>query len=312
MMRPMQSIGTVLELWRYPVKSMAGERVTSAELRDNGFAGDRLWALRDEARGEITSAKKLPAILLCSARLAGEQAVITLPDGAEVRSDDPDVHARLSAALGREVTLCALRPASDADHYRAAKMSPAERREIFGVADDEPLPDFSMLPVGVLAELARFATPRGTYFDAFPVHVVTTASLAALRAKAPEADVDARRFRPNVVVETGGAELLEHGWTGATLSLGDARLSVAAPTVRCSMPMRPQPGLGASPPVLRALTAHTDRCLGAYATVERGASVSVGANVAIELARENVVGRAVGAATTALKKLAIRAATGRR
>src|SRR4051794_32428473 len=114
----------VREIWRYPVKSMAGEQVAATTVDQRGVHGDRLWALRDEDKGILTTARRIPALLACSARYVREPAadvgpgsvpdvLVTLPDGSTARSDDPDVNARLSAALGRRVSLCALRPASD-------------------------------------------------------------------------------------------------------------------------------------------------------------------------------------------------------
>ena len=105
-------VGRVTELWRYPVKSMAGERLGSCTLGPRGIPGDRGWAIRDESAGEIRGAKKLPQLLLCAARYAEEPtdgrippAEIVLPDGARLWSDRPEAAERLSALLGRRVTL---------------------------------------------------------------------------------------------------------------------------------------------------------------------------------------------------------------
>jgi uncharacterized protein YcbX len=286
--------GTIRELWRYPVKSMGGERLDAIALDERGPRGDRLWAIHDQEKGAITTAKRLPALLLMTARYleepgpeAGPGAVppvaIRLPDGSEVRSDDPDVDDRLSAALGRRVSLSALRPASDRDHFRTPATTADEMRAAFGVAPDEPLPDFSSLPVSLLAELARYATPRGTYVDAYPVHLLTTASLAAMRARAPAADFDPRRFRANLLIESTVSEgLVEREWAGGALRAGEAALRLEIPTVRCSMPSRAQPDLPADPLVMKTVAAEADRCLGLYATVARPGRVSVGDTVHVE------------------------------
>src|SRR5688572_13116963 len=112
--------GSLREIWRYPVKSMAGERLERAEILATGVAGDRHWAVRDEDKQVIAGAKRMPALLGCAARYldgASGHVAITLPDGAEVRSDDPDVDRRLSDAMARRVSLCALRPADDDEFY---------------------------------------------------------------------------------------------------------------------------------------------------------------------------------------------------
>src|SRR5881409_2222896 len=183
----MAVVGRVSELWRYPVKSMGGERRERYQLGPRGIVGDRGWAVRDEAAGEIRGAKKLPALLLLGARYLEEPAAdhvppaeFTFPDGVKVRTDAPEAGARLTALLGRRVTLWPLRPPEDRAHYRRGLPDKpdfdAELRDIFGRLPDEPLPDLSVFP----QELFEYTSLPGTYFDALPVHLLTTASLRAL------------------------------------------------------------------------------------------------------------------------------------
>src|SRR5215212_11153959 len=122
-------VGRVKEVWRYPVKSMAGERLEGSEVGELGLHGDRGWALRDEEAGEIRGAKKSPALILCAARYREQpagpgapppHADITLPDGTSTATDAPDAGERLSGLVGRRVTLCPVRAASDLAHYRRA------------------------------------------------------------------------------------------------------------------------------------------------------------------------------------------------
>lgn len=313
-------LGTVRELWRFPVKSMGGERVDASAVGARGLHGDRLWAVRDEEAGALTNAKRLPALLQCSARFVAEPpadvgpgtvpaVVVTLPGGDEVRSDDAQVHARLSALLGRKVTLCPLREASDRAHYKAPRPTAGDMRHDFAIADGEALPDFSMMPLGTLMELGSYATPRGTYFDAATLHVITRASLAALReVLETDGDADVRRFRPNVVVDTGDAHgFVEAGWTGSTLALGACEAFVDCPTPRCSMPIRAQAGLPAEPRVLKAIVAHAERCLGAYASVARGGRVAVGDAVSIAPPRTTKVGEWARARATGMKRALLKA-----
>ncbi len=304
-------IGTVRELWRFPVKSMGGERVDATTLGTRGMHGDRLWAVRDEDRGVLTNAKRIPALLMCSARYVAEpppdvapgsipDVEITFPDGTTVRSSDPDANARLSAFLGKRVTLCSLRPESDKAHYRAGKSSAAEMREVFAVDAGEPLPDFSMMPMGKLLELDKYATPPGTYYDAFPLHVLTTASLGTY---------DVRRFRPNVLIDTGDATgYLELQWTGSTLAMGACTAFVDCPTPRCSMPTREQPGVPADKTVLKTIARDAERCLGACASVTRAGAVRTGDEVVLEAPATSKLGEWARARATGLKRLLIRAA----
>ena len=62
--------GTVTGIWRFPVKSMRGERLQQADLTERGFLGDRAFALLDKQTGRIVSAKsvrRFPHMLACQA-----------------------------------------------------------------------------------------------------------------------------------------------------------------------------------------------------------------------------------------------------
>jgi hypothetical protein len=287
---------------------MAGERLSGALVGALGLCGDRGWALRDEEAGEIRGAKISPALMLCAARYREEPAPgaapphadITLPDGSATATDAPDVNRRLSELCGRRVTLWPLRPASDRAHYRRAmpgakaigllsrsrgfrRLALAamrvsgldkELRRDFGREPGEPLPDLSALP----AEIFEFTSPPGTYFDCFPVHLLTTASLDALARLNPGPDWDARRFRPNFLLETGaGVEgLAEAGWGGRALRLGGLTLKCELPTPRCSMTIQAQAGLPKDPRVLRAIVKGAGQSLGIYASVGGAGRVEAG------------------------------------
>jgi uncharacterized protein YcbX len=322
----MRRVGVVKELFRYPVKSMAGERLDSVEVGRRGMVGDRVWALRDEEGGAITGGKRLPVLMTCSARFldppgrdasrVSPRVAIELPDKTEVTSDDPLVHRRLSDLVGRKVTLCPLRAASDRRHYRAPRLGMKEMRRMFGVGATDPLPDFSVFPLAKLGQLSIFATPPGSYHDAYAMHLVTTASLAAMKRLAPQADFDVRRFRPSALIETDeiapdadseSPDLREFGWCNATLRTGDAKLAIKIPTVRCSMPSRPQPGLGADTAVVKALAAHAARCIGVYADVGIPGRISVGDAVELFPAQSSRLAAFGQAPRTALKRLLLKA-----
>jgi hypothetical protein len=156
----------------------------------------------------------------------------------------------------------------------------AALREIFGRTPDEPLPDLSVFS----AELMEYTSPLGTYFDAFPLHILTTASLTTLAAKTPGARFDVRRFRPNLLIEpAGGATgLIENDWCGRTLRAGSAAIKVEIPCVRCVMPTLPQGVLPKDPSVLRTIVRDANQNLGVYATVAAAGRVAVGNAVTIE------------------------------
>jgi uncharacterized protein YcbX len=306
-------IGYAREIWRYPVKSMAGERLSTCTIGSRGVVGDRGWALRDETAGEIRGAKYLPQLLQCSARYRSApggatppDVEIRFPDGTQVSSDDPDVAARLSAFLGRRVSLWRVQPAARRSHYKRAQAGGAllawmsrtrrlrphvarvirlagqerEARAVFGREADEPLPDFSAFP----PELFEFTSPPGTYFDAFPIHLLTTASLETMMRNTPAADWNVRRFRPNVLIATppGAAGLVEASWGHRTVRLGEVALRCEGPTVRCAMTMHAQEGLPRDPAILRTIVREADQQLGAYASPLAGGVIAEGAAATLE------------------------------
>lgn len=281
--------GVVTEVWRYPAKSMQGESLPTATIATFGLAGDRGWAVRDEQRGGIRGAKKIAGLMRLAARYRSEPAVgappppidITLPDGRLVASDGPDVDSHLSAALDHPVTLWPLQPPDALDHYRRGASDTddldAELRAIFGREPDEPLPDFSVFP----AEIFEYESPPGTYFDAFPMLIVTRQSLENLQAIAPGSRIDVRRFRPNVVVDAPDSveRWPELAWIGKSIQLGSVTVDVVTGCPRCVMITRPFADLPEDPGVMRAVVRGADQIIGVYATVRRPGTVAVGDSV---------------------------------
>lgn len=284
---------SVAQLWRFPVKSLGGTRVDEVRIDKRGVHADRLWALRDLDNDVTASARRLPALLTCTARYAQEagldagpgnvpEVIITLPDGTEVSSADPLVHQHLSDIAGRPVRLTALAPTGDTSQHRLsvqqsrANFAPTEVRRDFGLSDAEALPDTSMFSTKEILTLARYSTPPGTFVDLSPVHLLSTTSLASL---APGADAyDVRRFRPNVLMDISrpGTEFPEADWCGAQVQIGTAGLRVTTPTIRCVVPTRPQPGVELDRALTRQLKERTDRFLGVYADVTRPGVLRVG------------------------------------
>jgi uncharacterized protein len=221
----------VKEIWRYPVKSMRGEQLKACVVTSVGIVHDRGWAIRDEKTQTIRGAKHLPKLMLCAARfIEGTSAgvvphvEITLPDGATVRSDDPAVHAAISDVLGREVTIWPLQPADNSEHYRikdpASKDLIGEWRRIFTLEPGEQMPDLSGFGPRLINELSAYAAPIGTYFDVFPINVLTEASLRHLKALVPSAELDVRRFRPNFLLANDDCEGLVGARVGRPSSPG--------------------------------------------------------------------------------------------
>ena len=230
----------VAELWRYPVKSLQGERLTSAEVGPEGLAGDRQWALFDVGTGFGLTARRVPDLLFLSGRLRADGRVeVVLPDGTVTSGD-----AVLSDRLGRPVAL------------RAAADAPGERRYE------------SPHEVGEAGEYDwdAFSGARGAFHDSSRTRVslVSTGTLGTW---------DRRRFRANVVLEGTGEDAL----VGRRVRLGGAELDVVKQVDRCVMVTRPQPGgIGRDNGVLKTIHRERDGSLAGGARVARAGTVAVG------------------------------------
>ncbi|GMU79074.1 MAG: hypothetical protein AMXMBFR46_18670 [Acidimicrobiia bacterium] len=272
---------------------MRGERIAETDVvATYGIPGDRGWAIRDEESGEIRGAKHIVDLVRLAARYleapkgaATPHVEIDLGDGARVRSDDPEVAAVLSARLGRPVTLWPRRPADDLAHYRRyAAIDEAEFRRQLALLPDDPVPDYAaMSPPELLAELAEFVVPRGTYFDAFPLHVLSTTSLASLARALPECAIDVRRFRPNVLVDLRDdvAGFPEIDWCGRHVRIGSVLAEVVQPMSRCSMVTLPQADLPRERQIMRTLVRETSMNLGVALNIVEPGHVAEGDPVEI-------------------------------
>jgi uncharacterized protein YcbX len=268
-------LGSIVSLWRYPVKSMMGEELNAAEITKDGLLGDRAYALVDGLDGKVATAKnprKWPTLfdfraVLADAPRPGVKVPpvrITLPEGAIVNSEQPDVHRTLSNALKREVTLSASsdQPAATAEEYWL---------DIEGLDHRDAVTDFGL--------------PEGTFFDCASVHLLTTATLDRLRLMYPQGRFEVRRFRPNIVVETasGEKEFAENAWIGQIVAIGDAvRLSITGPCGRCVMTTLPQGDLPKDAGILRTAVQHNHANVGVYASVLQGGKVRRGDSVRLE------------------------------
>jgi uncharacterized protein YcbX len=291
------SVGSVAGLWRFPVKSMLGERLEQAELTERGLVGDRSYALIDADTGKVASAKSVrlfPDLFGCRAAFvepprAGHEPPpvrITLPDGTTVTSDSGDVDRALSAYFRRDVTLARAAPDDftiDQYHPDVEDVDPAGYRD--QVVKQK-------LGAAFFAEAGLPSpVPVGAFFDLFPVSVLTTSTLERLGRLRPESRFDERRFRMNLIVDADGAGFVENEWVGRTLAIGEAaRVRVALPDPRCVMPTLAQDELPQDTEVLRTLVRHNRLqigdagrfpCAGVYAVVEAPGTMRTGDRVTL-------------------------------
>jgi uncharacterized protein YcbX len=250
---------------------MVGGTVDECSVSELGLAGDRVWAVRDLENGGIRGAKKFGGLMKLSASFVkgSDDVSISLPSGRVVRSDDSDVHAAISEAIGVPVQLEHLRPATDLDHYRRGAPGSddmmEELRNIFGRDIDEPLPDFSVFP----PEVMEFESPPGTYYDCWPLMIMSTSAVRSMQEALPDSVIDVRRFRPSLVVDTGDQTgHPEFAWAGKTARIGDCEIEFQSACPRCVMVTREVgDDLPADRAILRHIVRELDQNVGVYAKV---------------------------------------------
>jgi len=238
-------VGSIVELWRYPVKSMQGEPLSTCRLGPDGVAGDRSWAIVDPARGYPVSAKQAPVLMTLKATFVeepgpdGHADVVIESDDGQHRFDsrDPDVDAQLSAFFRHPLTL----------------RRTAER----GFFDDAPL---HLLTCQTLERLSQLASrsAEGSQFDR-------------------------RRFRANLIVEVAGETVHwpEQRWSFRSLTIGDLDFTVRSGTERCAMVTMPFADLPADPRVLKSTMQSTRGIVGVYLSANTDGQIKVGDDLSI-------------------------------
>ena len=236
-------IGTVAELWRYPVQSMGGEALETADIAGGGVVGDRRYGVVDPDAGMVVSSaqgrKKWRDIVTLAARYLGTPTndgaapavEILLPDGSRLRNDQADIDSRLGTALGAPVHL-------------ADKVAEEKRSE----------------------------------YGHSPLHLLTTASLRQFAEFHPEGRFAPARFRPNIVIDTGNkTAFLEQGWLERRFAIGvNVEIVITEHCKRCVMTTLPQGGLPLDSAILHTATAYNNTHAGVYASVVRPGAIKVG------------------------------------
>ena len=284
-------VGTVKELWRYPVKSMEGQLLEEANVEKLGLVGDRYWAIRDEIKNETSSVRKLPKLLQCTAEYQSEPCAgqvgsliphvkITCHNGISFTTNDDNADEILSEFLNKHTSIRPLQPRSNWRFYRLKTMDGEEAlKKQFSTK--EALPSMASVSWLKILELSIFSTPLGRYYDAYPLHIVSSNSIEKLKSLEPEGDFQSKRFRPNIYIECSdkNANLDEFDWVGGKLHIGNAVIKCESRTVRCLMPAQPQPNIKKDSKVLRTLEKHTGRHLGINASVLKAGTISHGDSV---------------------------------
>jgi uncharacterized protein YcbX len=250
-------LDAVASIWRYPVKSMAGEEIPAAVLTPRGLLGDRAYALVDRASNRVATVRTWAAALLnYHAQFVTEPELdkpvpdvrITAPNGLTLAASDANVHQSLSAAFGRNLNLMTSAPTGLLFEFPAGTLS--------GAAKD------------ATETLLAAGAPPGAFFDYGCVHLVATATLDHLQRAYPQGRLDVRRFRPNLVIRSHAEPFIENSWIGRTLAIGDeVVLRITIPCPRCVTMTLPQGELPHDPGILRTVAQNNMRDVGEFGTL---------------------------------------------
>jgi uncharacterized protein len=235
-------VGRVAEIWRYPVQSMRGEKLPQSLIDAAGVRGDREYGVVDPEIGEVVSAaqgkKKWRGIVTLSARLLGEPASGQRPPVEIVTPDGEKLRG----------------DQSDIDARLSAIL-------------DRPV-HFAH----------RAIENKRSSYSHEPLHILTTASLAAFQAQHAQGQFAPARFRPNIVIDTGDAGgFLEQAWMERQLQIGDsARINITDNCKRCVMTTLPQGELPFDPAILHTVNGANRTWAGVYAGVRLPGTIAVG------------------------------------
>lgn len=241
----MGTIGTVSELWRYPVQSLQGESLSILDFTTQGAVGDRGYCVVDDTGEAGTAArpqwKKLigwRAGYLAEPRSGADlpKVEITFDDGARMISDDARLDGAISERLGRRARL-------------AQTQAPDVRRP----------------------------------YVASPCHLLTSATLKALHAAYPQGRFVSQRFRPNILLDCGDqVGFVETDWLQRSLGVGPVVMKVIEHCLRCALTTRPQADLPMDPGILHTAQQRNENRVGIYAEISRPGRLEIGDEAKLE------------------------------
>ncbi|MFM9843942.1 MAG: MOSC domain-containing protein [Dongiaceae bacterium] len=235
-------VGRIAEIWRYPVQSMGGECLTRTALSGGGVPGDREYGIVDPGIGEVVSGalgkKKWRGIVTLSARLLEAPAAGKLP---------------------------------------AVEIVTPEGETLRG--DQQNIDERLSAILGRPVHLAhRVSENKRSSYGHEPLHILTTASMAAFKSHHKSGQFTPARFRPNLVIDTGGASgFVEQAWLERILQIGDGvRITATDNCARCVMTTLAQGDLPFDPAILHTVTASNRSWAGIYAGMRAPGEISVG------------------------------------
>jgi len=276
-------IGSVKQILRFPVKSMGGEFLNTAHVDENGVKGDRIFALKELETGFIVSAKnpkKWKSIIELEAFWKDEKLKIRQIKTGQVFDNENDITNLVEKLTARKVSLVSN---SNTQEIREADRSPI--KEIGSIINQEPLAS---------------ASKKGHFFDFAPIHLMTTSSLKMMSQFYPKGKFDIKRFRPNLVIDTGNKTgFIENEWLGKTLHIGaNLQIKIIEPCPRCVMTTLQQGQLKKDNEILKTIVRHNQieshtyypgtllkGVLGVYGIVEKSGEIDLGDKVVLGMKR---------------------------
>lgn len=210
---------TLSEIWIYPVKSLAGIRLTKAEVEEKGLKYDRRWMIIDENSVFITQ-RIFSKMALIDVKLTSDQLILSYRP-----HDNDDVHVPFEPSSGQKIQVKiwddeveAITVSDEADKWLSNHLEKNVR--------------LVMMPEST----QRKADPKYarneenvSFADGFPFLIISQASLDHLNSRLPE-PIDMKRFRPNFVV-AGTIAHAEDDWK--CIQIGDIRFEIVKPCARC-------------------------------------------------------------------------------
>jgi len=262
-------------IWRYPVKSMAGEALQSVFVSDKGIVGDRVYAFVNEESNRTAVVRKWAESLLnyhpyFTSEPDPNSPVpplrIVMPSGDTLSSVDSDLEEKISTLFERKLKLMTTAPP--------------------GLLIEVPVGTLG----GALSEVTEFplagGAPAGAFFDYGCLHLIASSTLNHFQKKYPQGRFDVRRFRPNLVIHSDAEPFVENAWVGRNIMIGqELILRVSIPCPRCISVTLAQDDLPRDPSILRAIAEQnmcdlgdfgTLPCAGVYAEVIKAGHIQRG------------------------------------
>jgi len=161
-----KKVGQIQSIWRYPVKSMEGSKISEGILTKDGLEGDRMWTLWDEINNELIGAKQFHKIMRLKAVFTHPNQIMTNPDVIVQFPDDTTIASRVpylndlsSAFIGHPLSL-RLRSDKKNFYLKSPESKGLEKlRQILGMPPTDSMKNMATFPIGLSLILLKYATP---------------------------------------------------------------------------------------------------------------------------------------------------------